>query len=835
MTEESQEVKNKGGIFEESLPPAFSGQMSAPEAQQEVLEEEKSPRFVPFFDWVVKIGIYLLTFLLPLFFLSSTANVLELNKQFMLFIFAFVLVVFWLAKVLTQRKIEIRKGLLNIFIILFLASALLSSIFAKSIYQGLIGFGGVISESFISLVSLAIIYFLAVNSLKTKKEVSILFMVLLASGLLAGIFGFFQLGEKFLFSWDFAKMASFNTVGSVNSLEIFLAAILVMSVVLFTDKNQPLWKLILLGASSIILLLMLIFLNFSNVWWVLIGTMIIVVGLGIIKQGRASQTKLILAMVVLAMALLLSLTKINISQGWLNLPAEVGPSFKATLDIDKGTLSENLFFGTGPGTFSYNWELYRSELINQTIFWNIRFTQGVSKVFAMPSTLGILGTAFWVLIVLFFAIFGLTRLVLRKGENWILAFGFFSGWLFLAAMQFFYPTNLTLEFLFWLIMGISLMLLKSLSKEQAGEEKEAVALSFTRESPLASVFSFLLVIFIVLTISFLYLGARYWWADNLFRQGLAAGANEGNLEKGTALLDRAILLNPYRDNYQTTLSQMALLRIGQELANPRSPERDANIQNFIAAAINISKQASDLYPQNPDNWVQRGFVYRAVLGYLAGAEDWMVKSFSEASALQPKNPYTFFELGRSYIILSDFTAVQPGKEEDKQAKAIEYLVKAEEEFNKALVVKNDYAPAHYQLALIYDRQGKIDSAIEKMEITRVNFPDDIGVAFQLGLLYYKKESFDNSQAEFERAVSLDENYSNARYFLGLIYDRKGDKEKAISQFEKVVSLNPENQEVQKILANLRSGRPALETIVPPAPAPEKRQEVPVSEKTPETR
>ena len=81
----------------------------------------------------------------------------------------------------------------------------------------------------------------------------------------------------------------------------------------------------------------------------------------------------------------------------------------------------------------------------------------------------------------------------------------------------------------------------------------------------------------------------------------------------------------------------------------------------------------------------------------------------------------------------------------------------------------------------------------------------------------------------ERAISINNNYSNARYFLGLVYDRQKRTGDAIGQFEKIAELNPGNEEVKRILANLRSGKGALSGIAPPAKAPDKRNEPPISE------
>jgi len=798
------EIRVEGGGFPQS---------SFPEEASETKESEETSKAGLFFEWAIKIGLYALAFLTPLFFLPFTASVLELNKQFLLFIASFVLAVFWLGKVLTQRKLEIKRSLNNILIVLFLVSVLISSFLSQGRFQSLAGFGGVIAESFLTLVSLALIYFLASNTFKTKEEISLLFGALLCSAILAGVFAFLQLNNIFLFGWDFAKVVSFNTVGSANALEIFLATVLVMAVALFAEGRRPLWQMIVLGASSAILLFMLIALNFGNVWWVLIGVMTLIVGMGIMKQGRSSQTRLIFAMVVLAMALMLTLTKINISKGWLNVPAEVSPSASATLDIDKGALGQHLFFGAGPGTFGYSWELFRSDLINQTIFWNVRFSQGLSKILTMPANLGIVGVGLWVLLLLFFAAWGGIRLMLRKGENWNLALTFYAGWLFLAAMQFFYVFNVTLEFVFWLMMGVALMLLRGL-KQSEESESGALSMSFRKDSPLASAFSFLMVIFLVVTISVFYLGFNFWRADVFYQQGLVASASQGNLQTGYDNLVKAANLNTYRDTYMVALSQLSLLRVNEELAKPRSTARDTQVQQLIADSVNFGKAATDINPQNPDNWIQRGTVYNSVIGYLPGAEDWMISSFSESARLEPKNPYAIFQLGAGYKTLSDLNASQAGQDQQKQAKALDYLNKAQEQFEKAVAVKNDYAPAHYQLALIYDQLGKANEAIAKMEITKASYPNDVGIAFQLGLLYYKKQDWTRAQSELERAVAMDQNYSNARYFLGLIYDRNKETQKAIDQFEKIASLNPDNQEVPKILANLKSGKAALDGMIP---------------------
>jgi len=122
----------------------------------------------------------------------------------------------------------------------------------------------------------------------------------------------------------------------------------------------------------------------------------------------------------------------------------------------------------------------------------------------------------------------------------------------------------------------------------------------------------------------------------------------------------------------------------------------------------------------------------------------------------------------------------------------------------------------------------LKESILRMEQAAAVSPNNFGVFFQLGLLQYQNNNFNAARYAFERTVGLNGGYANARYFLGLIYDRQGLKEKAIEQFANIAKTNPNNEEVKKILSNLKNGRSALAEIAPPAP--EKRSEPPVSEK-----
>jgi tetratricopeptide (TPR) repeat protein len=205
-------------------------------------------------------------------------------------------------------------------------------------------------------------------------------------------------------------------------------------------------------------------------------------------------------------------------------------------------------------------------------------------------------------------------------------------------------------------------------------------------------------------------------------------------------------------------------------------------------------------------------VYRSLIGF-AGAEGFAVSSYEKAVELEPASPFNVTELGRVYVLKAQNLANQKGKEKERE----EALSSAQEKLTMAIELKNDYAPAHFLVAVIYDQQGKTEEAIKKLEETKNASPQDSGLAFQLGVVYWQKQRYEKAQEEFERALKLNANYDNAKYMLGLVYDKRGQAEKANEIFTKLVETNPDNKEVTKILANLTAGKPALEDITPAQP------------------
>ncbi|MFY9462743.1 MAG: tetratricopeptide repeat protein [Candidatus Sungiibacteriota bacterium] len=346
--------------------------------------------------------------------------------------------------------------------------------------------------------------------------------------------------------------------------------------------------------------------------------------------------------------------------------------------------------------------------------------------------------------------------------------------------------------------------------------------------------SLVIIFFIAIGAAALYENINRASAARAVFDGIAA-ANKGDIDRAIADIGRAVAREPRDFHILQVLVQARAAKIQQLIARAAGGQNvQQEFQSAVSLAIQDSQRLVQIYPDEPEVWRIQGGLYESIIPYIQGSERFAVTAYQKAIERGPVNPAVFVEWGRAGLVFTErILALEnqaKGKDRDDLAAARKQnLEQIAAIFQRAIQVKQDYAPAHFLLAQTAIRLGNMDAAIQSVENAKAAAPFDIGVAFQLGLLYYQKQDFDLAQAEFERAISMNENYSNARYFLALIYDKKGDKARALEQFTKIGAVNPDNQEVKRIIENLTAGKTALDGIVPPLPPPEKRNDAPVKE------
>ena len=769
-----------------------------------------------FFDKLNKISLYLLLFLIPVFFLPFTQNVLDFPKQILASVLILLSLIGWLGKSIIEGRVVLRGDkIFYISLILIFVSLLFSFIF--SLWPELSFWGHYLApaDSFLSLFLFLIFAFLIVNSFKTGVEFLTLLFPLLLSGAIAGVIGILQLYNVFILPFNFAGISSFNTVGTINSLAIFSAAVLPLSLILFF-KGKGALKIIL-GIISFIFFISVLLINFKTAWICLMAAILVLFIFGFNSQKSKNKTAwAVLLMIGLIFSIFFYFFPARLP-GFPVLPLEVSLTFNSEAHILKGAFDQgakNIFLGTGPGTFIFSYSQHRSSLLNQTLFWGTRFSNGHSYFMDWILTKGILGGAS--LIFLYYLIINFLFKYLKKfGDKedfFEIKLGLTAGLLGLIIAGFLYPFNFILHFIFWFFIGGFFIFFSSKLKVislffESSVNTEAEKKQNLLDYPKMVLSNLILIAVIISGLSLVFLFWQKYYAEINYLKGVENSETE-NFDRAIGYFHQAIRLNPSSDLYQRDLSQIYLAKANLILQNPDlSFEDKRSLANLAiidgAEAIN---QAVEIAPINVANWNVRGFFYRNLIG-VEGAVELSLESYQKATQLEPSSPFAFGEKGRVYILTAQDLA-QKGQEE----LSMEKLDAALENLNRAIALKPDYASAHYLAAVAYDQQGNLEQAILKLNEIKTISPQDSGVAFQLGLLYWRAQELNEAREELQRAVNLNPDYSNARYILGLVYEKQGEKEKAKEEFKKVAQLNPENQEINKILENIEKGLPALEDI-----------------------
>ena len=751
-------------------------------------------------DKISKISIYFLVFLIPLFFLPFSQNVLDYQKGALLVTLVSLSLVCQIIKFLAQGKVSFNFHSLHFLVLFFLLVFGLSTLFSKSRTESFFGFPLTISQSFLTILFLAIFYLL-INSLFEKKEIFFLLFFFSASIFLATLFSTLQLFGKFILPFEFSKQTSFNTIGTQNSLAILLASLVFSFLILFSlSKRVIKFFFLVLTFLSIFFLLLL---NFKISFLILLISSVFFLGFLTTKREVFSLPLLIFPLFFLAISISFLLFEFYIFP--VSPPFEVFLGQRFSFEIALKSLKENPIFGSGPSTFLYQFLKHKGTTLNDTIFWNERFLNSASKFLDILATTGILGTLSFLSLIFFSIYFGFLRIFKERTENseLLLFLALFLPILNFSISSFLYPSNLTFEFSYFFFLACFSNFLADRKKEFLIKKENILSFLYS----FCLIFIFVLDFVILISIFQRYVGEVFYWKGILAWQ-------RGNVDETISNLQRAINFSKI-DLYFRDLSQAYLVKLNEKIQ-----KGDQNIQTEAGQAINLSKIATDLNPANVANWSVRAFTYQTLAGMAQGAEDWAIKCYEEASKLEPSNPY--------YLTQKGVMLLRKGILSQNEREREEFYNLAEDLFKKAIELKSDYAPAHFQLAMVYYNRGNLDEAISKMEETKNLAPFDVGLAFQLGVAYYQKENYQKAKEELERAISITPDYANALYFLGLTYDQLGEKSKAIEKFKRVSELNPENEEVKKIISNLEAGKKALEGILPTVPP-----KTPIEEKPPE--
>lgn len=590
--------------------------------------------------------IIALVFLLPLFFLPITAEFYIFNKQTLLIGVTGIMAILWLAKMAAAQTLIFRRTVLDLPIILFAIAYLVVSLLAPAnkviALMAPTGVG--------TILALTVLYFVITNNM-TVSSIQYSVFSFIASAAILGLIAIYQflgLGET-------------------------LTSIPWLANRLFTPAGGPL-ILVSLLITGLALSLTLFLKQFGKKGW-----------LESILTGGAS--------IIIAVGLILTIYQL--------LPGKttslVMLSYQDSWAIGIEAFKQNPLFGVSPGNYLSAFNRFRPVTFNNNNFWDIRFGSASSYPLELLTIGGllVLGTYLF----LFIKTLGLwlhlrgrakenaisqhlgggdERLLLLVGTAMVMIFPWFLG-----------NNLLLLSFTF-----IFLAMLASLA-----DRGQAVTLP-------SKTFSWgALGIGLLLIIPSFYFWGRVYAADMAFYQSLNALAeNRGVVVYNQQI--RAITLNPYNPGYRRAYSQTNFALANSIAGQAELTDQDrANITQLIQQAIREAKVATVLNPTDAVNWENLAQIYRNLINFAQGADQWAIAAYRQTIITDPINPRIRLNFGGLLYGLQDYDA-------------------AVRQFQNSVDLKPDFANGYYNLAAAYREQEKYQLAYNAMQVVLNLVPID---------------------------------------------------------------------------------------------------------------
>ncbi len=373
-----------------------------------------------------------------------------------------------------------------------------------------------------------------------------------------------------------------------------------------------------------------------------------------------------------------------------NNPAllETGTAWK----VATGAISQSLpaaLFGVSPAHYVDAFTQHRGTEFNSSPLWNSRFATSSNFYLYLLTTLGIAGLATFAWIMVRFAVVLKKRLesdVTTNLEKGLL--GSLATCLVLFALL---PAPTVTLFAFFALLGLLVSYY---------HHEEIKAFAWTKEGFYGSqnVRAVITVAAAVLTIATTYGLGRFILADYYFGRSLQAA--QANLGSDTYNLQiQAITHNEWNDNYHSAYAQTNLALADSLATQPNlTDQQKQTVVQLVQQAIREGRIAAALEPNRAGQWENLSFIYRNLINFAEGADQWSVATQNQAIALDPLQPRLKLDLGGIYFAAGDYqTAAQI--------------------FAQAVNLKPDYANAHYNLAQALRNLNLKDQALAQLQLT----------------------------------------------------------------------------------------------------------------------
>lgn len=691
-----------------------------------------------------KIVVYLFNFLLlsvPLYFRYVNEELFEFNKMILVYAFTTLIVSFWLAHMIQEKKFIFKKTALDIPILLFFISQLVSTIFSIHQRTSFLGYYSRFNGGLLSIISYILLYYAFVSNVK-KKDLFGVLVSMFTSAIIVSVYGILEhFGHSIscLFApglKDFSvscwkqdvQSRVFATFGQPNWLAAYAITILplgislsIQNIYLKIDKQKKFLKQrfgikIFFSVASILLFTVLIFTRSrSGLAGLAVGMVFFLIGItfSYLKNKDKFKEKIntkffigILCTIFIIAGTFGTMYTPSFNEIAKNSQNSQGADIQNVDDSSSQQLVNRLeiggtdsgeirkivwkgginiwkrypIIGSGVETFAYSYYLDRPREHNDVSEWDFLYNKAHNELINILSTTGLFGLSTYLLI---YATFGtiILKTIFSKESHSIVPIAILAGIISLFVSNFFGFSTVMVNVLTFVLFGI----FKVLNEK---EKEENISVSKNINSP-DQYFS--ITILGVVTLMILFKIYNYWSADSLFALGKANFA-AGNFLIGVEKQLEAIKKSPNEANFYDNLSN-DYAKLAIELA--RTDQATASAQ-LINEAIRSSDLAIKNNNRNLNFYKTRSRVFITLAqidsNYLNEAQ----RTLEQAIALSPTDPKLLYT--QAIIELSN-NNIETG-----------YLM-----VEKTLELKPNYEKARWKASELYEANGEIEKAITQLQ------------------------------------------------------------------------------------------------------------------------
>lgn len=778
--------------------------------KDEEIKSGKTSMTTRILDVIMSVSFGALFFGLPLFFLNKTFQGIIFEKQIYFYFWILIAIISWVTKSIITGEMKIKETPLDYFILVFVFAYFLSSFFSVDRWHSFFGFFGDQSRGFINVLAIVFAYYFILSNF-TKKRMLIALSGIMGSAAVIEIWtviGLFFAGK--LPAWIGDNIPG-NLFGSMGSLGLFLSIVYPLFIVaiyklLESDLGRKI-KVALVGLVGIFFLSDIVLMWFLHSFIFLPGifpglivgvSFFVIFIIALIVKPAPGWSWLTFFSFMAVMLLLM----IGSGEGYLSqqLPVEVSPAYNLSWSVAKNVLKENFFIGTGAGSYAYDFSKYRTQDLNNTQFFNLRFSQASGLFFESLPTVGFLGTVTGILVLLGYLGSCVYLLVAKeKGKNKMYSLGFFSAGIIFLYGALTSRVDGTILIFGFLIVILSLAALQLESDNEENYKK--LSLKASPKYALALAFIFMLVSGGVVYV-LVFMGKSL--AADVYMKNATAVA-EHNENDSIKKMVKAINLYPNEAKYYIRTGQEYMLLANNEVLKGKDQQNTALVQQYLNNAIFLSNKAKDLTPNDVATVEGLAQIYENSVMYVDKSADLAEQYYQLALTLEPHDPVYYVKLGEMKI-----TKAANASDAGQKKQIVQDSINL---FQKSIDEKKDYAIGYYYIAVANQANGDLDKAIESITSAIASDRGNVSYIFTLANFYRERgKNDDYTQAEqiYQGILKQDDSQYNVHIALGLLYEKQNKNDAAIAEYKKVLTLLPSGSDdaknqIGKMITNVQNG------------------------------